>query len=161
MKKIALGLGSNQNDRMEALRIAVRGLESCMTITAISPVYETAPAYIADQSLFFNAALTGETSLSPLALLWNIKQLETELGRTPTFRYGPRSIDIDILFYADQVIATPELTIPHPHMAEREFVLRPLADIAPYWKHPQTGLTVIEMLDQLPSDGPRSMGPLR
>jgi len=160
MEKIALALGSNEGDRLAALRAAVKALGRYVDVIATSSVYETAPLYIDDQPLFLNAALTGTTKLTPLALMWNIKQLETALGRTPTYRYGPRRIDIDIIFYDDQVIATPELTLPHPYMAEREFVLRPLADIAPDWKHPQTGLMVREMLAPLPNTKPANLGPL-
>ena len=129
-------------------------------IEKISPVYETSAAYVVDQPPFLNAVLTGTTKLPALALLWNIKRVETELGRTPTFRYGPRVIDIDIIFYGSKIIATPELTVPHPLLAEREFVLRPLADIAPDWKHPQTGLTVAEMLRAVPDTSPVNLGPL-
>ncbi|MDX2028255.1 MAG: 2-amino-4-hydroxy-6-hydroxymethyldihydropteridine diphosphokinase [Alphaproteobacteria bacterium] len=160
MEKIALALGSNQGDCLAALRAAVERLAAYMQVTAVSPVYETAAAYIANQPSFLNAALVGETRLAPLALLWNLKKLETELGRLPTFHYGPRLIDIDILFYGDQVVATPELTVPHPRMAEREFVLCPLADIAPDWVHPQTGMTVSEMLERVASTAPKNLGPL-
>ena len=116
------------------------------TITALSPIYETPPAYVTAQPSFLNAAITGMTSLSPLALLWSLKYLEGQLGRQPTFRYGPRVIDLDLLLYGDQILKDSELSVPHPRIAEREFVLRPLADIAPGWKHPVTGVTVAEML---------------
>jgi 2-amino-4-hydroxy-6-hydroxymethyldihydropteridine diphosphokinase len=160
MQKIALALGSNEGDRLAALRAAVKALAQYVDVTATSSVYETVPLYNDDQPHFLNAALIGTTKLTPLTLLWNIKRIETELGRTPTYRYGPRAIDIDIVFYGDQIIATPELTVPHPHVAAREFVLRPLADIASDWKHPQNGLTVKEMLGQLPDTKPANLGPL-
>ncbi|MFY9288705.1 MAG: 2-amino-4-hydroxy-6-hydroxymethyldihydropteridine diphosphokinase [Alphaproteobacteria bacterium] len=158
--KVALALGSNMGDRMAALRQAVAALEPYITNVETSQVYETDPLYVTDQPAFLNAALIGETKLPPLVLLWAIKDLESELGRQPTFHYGPRTLDIDILFYDDQSYVTPELTLPHARMAEREFVLRPLADIAPNWKHPQTGLTVKDMLKQIPSSDPKSLGPL-
>jgi 2-amino-4-hydroxy-6-hydroxymethyldihydropteridine diphosphokinase len=148
-EKIALALGSNLGDRMAALRAAVENLPSCITIEKVSPVYETRAAYVSDQPDFLNAALTGTTKLEPLAFLWSLKKLEVKLGRRPTFHYGPRAIDIDILFYGDQILTTRELILPHPRLAEREFVLRPLADIAPGWKHPQAGLTVAEMLSRM------------
>lgn len=160
MEKIALALGSNQDDRLAALRAAVAGLAPYVDVTAVSPVYETKPVYIGDQPDFLNAAVTGETRLAPLTLLWNLKQLEIELGRMPTFHYGPRLIDIDILFYGDQVFSSPELHIPHPRMAEREFVLRPLADIVPDWQHPESGLTVAKMLAALPESTAKNLGPL-
>jgi 2-amino-4-hydroxy-6-hydroxymethyldihydropteridine diphosphokinase len=159
-KPIALALGSNIGNRMEALRAAVAGLKAFVTVTKISPVYETAAAYVADQPPFLNAALLGETSLEPLELLHKLKTLETELGRQPSFRYGPRLVDIDILFYGDRVLASPELAIPHPRMAERAFVLKPLADIAPDMKHPETGLSVAEMLAQLPDSEASCLGDL-
>jgi 2-amino-4-hydroxy-6-hydroxymethyldihydropteridine diphosphokinase len=149
-ESIALALGSNTGDRQAALRAAVKGLAPFLTITAISPIYETPAAYVTDQPAFLNAVLTGTTQLAPLALLQAIKQLETALGRQPSFRYGPRLIDIDIIFYGQQVSETPELTVPHPLLAEREFVLRPLADIAPDWLHPMREQTVTEILAQLP-----------
>ncbi len=148
-QRIALALGSNLGDRMGALREAAAALRPFVQDMTLSPVYETPPAYATDQPSFLNAALTGTTALPPLALLWTLKQLEAELGRQPSFRYGPRRIDIDILFYGDAILHTPELTVPHAHMAEREFVLRPLADIAPGWRHPETGLTVAAMLNRL------------
>jgi 2-amino-4-hydroxy-6-hydroxymethyldihydropteridine diphosphokinase len=157
---IALALGANVGDRLGMLRAAVAGLASYMHVTTISPVYETAPVYVTDQPLFLNAVVLGKAALEPLALLWSVKQLEIELGRTPTFRYGPRAIDIDILFHDDHVIASPELTLPHPRMCEREFVLRPLADVAKSWKHPQTSLTVAEMLVKLPTENPKCVGAL-
>lgn len=160
MERIALALGSNDGDRMEALRAAVKALAPYVDVASVSPVYETEPVYIDNQPLFLNAALLGTTKLAPLALLWNIKRIETEIGRTPTYRYGPRLIDLDLIFYGNQVLATPELTIPHSHMAEREFVLRPLADIAPDWVHPQTGSTVTEMLSHLPDTSAVDKGPL-
>lgn len=158
--KVALALGANLGDRIAALRAAVTGLKPYMTITAKSPVYETAPAYVSDQPAFLNAALIGETGLEPLTLLRAVKDLENELGRQPTFHYGPRAIDIDIVFYGDQIIDLPELHIPHPRLAEREFVLRPLADIAPEWRHPATGLTAGEMLAKTSDHSPLFEGTL-
>ncbi|HUY69054.1 MAG TPA: 2-amino-4-hydroxy-6-hydroxymethyldihydropteridine diphosphokinase [Alphaproteobacteria bacterium] len=160
IEKVALGLGSNLGDRMENLRGAVRALAPYVTVTATSPVYETAPVYVGGQPAFLNAAVTGTTGLPPLALLRALKDLEAELGRMPTFRYGPRAIDIDIIFYGDEVLATPELTLPHPRLQEREFVLRPLTDIAPGWRHPANGLTVAEMLARVPSSNPSCLGSL-
>jgi 2-amino-4-hydroxy-6-hydroxymethyldihydropteridine diphosphokinase len=153
--KVALALGSNLGDRMGALRAAIEGLAPYVNITAISPVYETAPAYVTDQPAFLNAALVGETRLEPLVLLRAVKDLENDLGRQPTFHYGPRAIDIDIIFYGDETLALPELNIPHGRLAEREFVLRPLNDIAPDWKHPATGLSVAQMLAQTSAASPK------
>lgn len=160
MEKIALALGSNDGDRLAALRAAVKAIAYYVDVEATSNVYETTAVYISHQPSFLNAALIGTTKLAPLALLWNIKRIETELGRTPTFRYGPRRIDIDIIFYGNQIVATPELTIPHLHVAEREFVLRPLADIAADFEHPQSKKTVRAMLADIPDMHPANLGPL-
>ena len=157
---IALALGSNIGDRLTALRNALEALTPYIQITATSPVYETAAAYVTDQPPFLNAVVTGTTLIAPLALLWNIKRLETGLGRAPTFRYGPRSVDIDILFYGDQIVNLPELQIPHPRMAEREFVMKPLVDITPSWIHPVSGLSATEMLQNIRTSNPLCVGPL-
>lgn len=151
---VALALGSNIGDCLHSLRKSVKALAPYVDITATSPIYETAPLYVTDQPVFLNAVVVGTTKLDPLALLRLIKELEVEIGRLPSFQWGPRLIDIDIIFYGDSVVETPELTIPHPRLTERDFVLRPLSDIAPKWRHPQNGNTVVEMLANLP---PRSM----
>lgn len=155
--KIAIALGSNLGDRLASLRAAVQGLADYMEITAISPVYETPPLYVTDQPSFLNAAVTGTTKLEPLPLLRAVKDLENDLGRKPSFHYGPREIDIDILFYDDDMVNVPELILPHPRLAEREFVLRPLADIAPDWRHPQTGVKIATILAQLPDPSARKL----
>jgi len=158
--QIVLALGSNLGDRWAALRGAVASFSSIMHVEACSKVYETSAAYVTDQPAFLNMAVLASTGLEPLPLLWALKKLETELGRLPTFRYGPRLLDIDILFYGDTVIVAPELTLPHPRMIEREFVLRPLADIAPFWVHPVTGATISDMLHKLPEQTARNLGNL-
>ena len=157
---VGLALGSNIGDRLAALRAAVEAMRALVTIDKISPVYETAAAYITDQPPFLNAALTGTTFLTPQALLTQLKSLEIEIGRLPTFRYGPRLLDIDILFYGDQVLKQPDLTVPHPRMAERDFVMRPLADIQPDWQHPVTRLTARQMLGTLPASAAANLGNL-
>lgn len=133
---VFLGLGSNLGDRAAHLRAALKELASVLQIERISSVYETAPQLLSDQPSFYNLVCAGRTKLSPHELLRFLKTLEQRLGRTPTYRYGPREIDLDILLYGDQSITTPDLTIPHPRMAERGFVLVPLAEIAPELLHP-------------------------
>jgi len=147
---ICLALGSNLGDKLEILRATCRALAPYVTITATSPVYETQPAYVTNQPLFYNAVIRGTTTLDPMGLLYTVKDIEIELGRLPTFRYGPRVIDIDIIFYDSLALHTTELTIPHALMAERIFVLKPLADIAPSLRHPVLNKTVQELLDALP-----------
>ncbi len=148
--KVCLSLGSNMGDRLANLRAANKALARYMTLTGVSPVYETSAAYVTDQPDFLNAAVSGHTALEPQALLFTIKQIERDIGRTPTFRYGPRIIDIDILFYDDLHMSSAELNVPHALLHERSFVLKPLADIAADWRHPVNGKTVKSMLEALP-----------
>ncbi len=128
---IYLALGTNLGDRSASLGNAVERLRDAVVVTRMSSVYETEPAYLLDQPRFLNMALRGETALDPHALLAFLKRIERDLGRTAGPRYGPRAIDLDILLYDRLVIATADLTIPHPRMAERPFVLAPLVEIAP------------------------------
>ncbi|MER2520847.1 MAG: 2-amino-4-hydroxy-6-hydroxymethyldihydropteridine diphosphokinase [Bdellovibrionales bacterium] len=156
-QRVALALGSNIGDRAATLRAAFEAVRPWIAVEAVSPLYETPAAYVVDQPSFYNAALVGTTNLQPLPLLWTLKKLESELGRVPTFRYGPRVIDLDLLLYGHVIMSSPELTIPHPRMAEREFALRPLADIAPNWIHPQTKMTVSQMLEGIPECSARKL----
>ncbi|MDD3370287.1 MAG: 2-amino-4-hydroxy-6-hydroxymethyldihydropteridine diphosphokinase [Alphaproteobacteria bacterium] len=148
---VALALGSNLGDRLGYLKKAVAALGACMEIEAISSVYEAPALYVQDQPPFLNAVLTGSTKLKPLSFLWSIKNIEIELGRAPTFRYGPRIVDIDLLLYSDVVTGTPELTLPHPRMHERPFVLQPLNEIASQWMHPVFRKTISDLAAALPS----------
>ena len=119
-------------------------------VGAVSPLLATAPMGPVEQPGFLNGALLVETGLPPLGLLTVLKALERKAGRVDGVRWGPRALDIDILAYGDRVISVPgRLTVPHPEMARRDFVLKPLAGIAPGWRHPVNGLTVREMLARL------------
>ena len=149
MTLVLIGLGANLNDREGHLRAAVAGLRRFLNVISVSPVYETVPMYVADQAAYLNAALLAETDLAPEPLLAALKHLEHRLGRVPAQRFGPRSIDLDIIFHGDRVVRTPDLAIPHPRLAERAFVLAPAADIAPDWRHPESGATVAAMLAAL------------
>lgn len=146
---ICLSLGSNLGDRAENLRRALAFLPPAITVEVISPVYETEPAYVLDQPRFYNLACRAATTLAPLEALHHLKRLESEIGRAPGPRFGPRLIDLDVLFYSDLVLDTPELTVPHPRLAERAFVLVPLADIAPDFVHPVLKQSIAALRDQL------------
>lgn len=141
-----LGLGTNLDDRQSNLVRAVQLLSHKMKIERLSSIYETEPVGYTNQPLFLNAVCQVSTGLKPQKLLRVAKEIESELGRVPSFPNAPRTIDIDILFYGDQVIETPDLTIPHPRLEERAFVLVPLAEIAPGLVHPVSGFTAGELL---------------
>jgi 2-amino-4-hydroxy-6-hydroxymethyldihydropteridine diphosphokinase len=128
--RVWLGLGSNVGDRLSNLRQALRLLESCVRIDSVSSLYETDPVGVTDQPAFYNAVCSGETELEPEPLLDAVKQIEWELGRRPGLRWGPRPLDIDILLFDDLRLESPRLQIPHARLAERAFVLCPLADLA-------------------------------
>lgn len=143
---VYLALGSNLGDRVGNLRAAVECLSYKVNIKKISSVYETEPVYYKEQPLYLNAVLSALTELEPSDLLRFVKGIESDMGRKPTFRNAPRLIDIDILFYGERVIQTEELIIPHPGIAERAFVLAPLAEIAPDLVHPVTHGKVKDLL---------------
>jgi 2-amino-4-hydroxy-6-hydroxymethyldihydropteridine diphosphokinase len=122
-------------------------------VIAQSPIYQTEPWGYIEQPLFLNQVIEAESSFSPHDLLKYLKMKEVELGRKPTIRYGPRVIDIDILFYNTLIFHSPELTIPHPKLHERAFVLVPLADIAPDFVHPVYQKTIRELLSFIDTAG--------
>src|SRR6266849_3176612 len=150
---VFLALGSNQGDRRGNLAAALQRLREVMEITTISSIYETEPVGYLDQPRFLNIVCRGKTTLSPQELLKYAKDIEVAIGRQPSFRNGPRPIDIDILFYDDLRIAQDDLTIPHPRFAERAFVLVPLAEIAADKVDPASGRSVQELLESVSQDG--------
>lgn len=150
---IYLALGTNLGDRFTNLRKALRSLHPDVRPVAISRVYETPPWGFTGQPAFLNMAIQARTMLEPEALLEKLKRLEVELGREQTFRWGPRLIDLDILFYDDLVLDTPPLVIPHPRLHERGFVLVPLMDIAADLAHPLLGKTIRQLLAKIDATG--------
>lgn len=146
-----IGLGSNLGDRKKNLDDAVRLLSGMRGIEAVkvSSYYETEPVGYEEQGLFLNAAARLETTLTPRELLDVCQDIEIRLGRVRTVRWGPRTIDLDILLFGDATIDTPELEIPHPLMHERAFVLKPLCELDPDVIHPVLRKTVKELLANL------------
>ncbi len=159
MARVAIGLGSNLGDRLGSLTEAVRRLGEFVGETHISVVYETEPVGYANQPPYLNAVVVGITDLEPLALLHQLQQIETDLGRTRSFANAPRTIDLDLLLYDDVVRDTPELTLPHPRLHERFFVLAPLVELEPTWRHPRLGQSLDELLASL--GPPTGITPLR
>lgn len=148
MVEAIVALGSNLGDRESNLRRTIieiaRG--GTTSVTEVSPVYETEPMYYESQGWFLNCVVAVETRLRPRELLDSLQAIEKELGRQPSARYGPRVIDLDILFYGNEVVSEPGLEIPHPRLAERPFVLAPLTDVRPSLIHPVLRRRVSELL---------------
>ena len=151
-----IGLGANLGDREANIKEALSELarSGCKPIR-VSSIYETAPVGFSDQPDFLNAVAELETSLRPRELLAVLGKIERRIGREETFKWGPRTIDLDILLYGDQTLAEDSLEIPHPEMHRRAFVLTPLAEIAPEVKHPVSGLTAREMSVAIGAEGIR------
>ena len=146
-KRVYLSLGSNVGDRERNLRAAVAELpQAGAAVTKVSSLYETEPVDLQEQPWFLNCAVQAETELPALELLRALREIESRMGSKKLVPKGPRLIDLDILLYGNETIATPELQVPHPRMLQRRFVLAPLVEIAPSLKHPSWKGTASQLL---------------
>lgn len=154
-----IAIGSNLGDRignvMEAVRLVADGVKAALV--SMSSLYETEPWGVKEQGPFVNAAMVVETPLAPSELLAHLKSIEAAMGREKTARWGPRVIDLDIIFIEDMAIDEDGLRVPHPGAHERAFVMVPLAEIAPDFVHPATGRTLAETAGGLDKSGVRKM----
>ena len=148
-----ISLGSNRADRDGYIRKALflLGRTPGIRVRDVSALYESEPMYLREQPLFLNCVAIISTTLEPNILLAACQKIEKVLGRRRRIRYGPRVIDLDIISYGRRLVNSPGLTIPHPRLTERRFVLQPLFELAPYWRHPGLGRSVKELLGLLQS----------
>jgi 2-amino-4-hydroxy-6-hydroxymethyldihydropteridine diphosphokinase len=149
MTEVYLALGSNVGDAAQHIADAVALLSELFSDLKQASLYQSKAVGYTNQADFINTAVRGQTDLEPLELLQAIKDIERQLGRIERFHYGPREIDIDIIFYGDTIFKSDELIIPHPHFAERDFVLQPLLDLNSGLRGPLTNQTISELLSQL------------
>lgn len=156
--RVILSLGSNQGDRVRHLERGLERLRAHVDLEAVSSIYETQPVGLRDQPWFLNLVCQGTTRLRPRAMLEFIQEVERTEGRKRSLRFGPRTLDIDIIAYDDRVIDDPDLQLPHPRMAERAFVLEPLVEIAPDWRHPRLKRTARELHAEVSGDVVRRYG---
>jgi 2-amino-4-hydroxy-6-hydroxymethyldihydropteridine diphosphokinase len=161
VKTVYLGLGSNIGDRERTLQAAIERLpQEQISVLRVSPTYETEPLEYTAQRWFLNLVVEAETALFPMQLLSRVGKIERDLGRVRGVPKGPRTLDIDILLYGRAVVHTARLEIPHPRMAERRFVLVPLAELAPDLRHPLTHRSVRQMLESAPAQAVRRVDAL-
>ncbi|TMF05097.1 MAG: 2-amino-4-hydroxy-6-hydroxymethyldihydropteridine diphosphokinase [Chloroflexi bacterium] len=162
MATVYVAFGANTGNREANLQMALRGLTRMARVEAVSSLYESDPVGLAEQPAFYNAVCRIETGLEPESLLRFLKTLEHEIGRRPdTARWGPRPIDLDILLYDERTIEGEELQVPHPRLAERAFVLVPLAEIAPDTLYPGRNETIVELAQAVDTSGVRRIKDVR
>ena len=161
MRRVFIGLGSNLGDREFLIRKAVEALRDLpqTNVVQVSSLYDTEPVGETDQPPFLNAVAWIETELPPRDLLWRMLLIERRMGRVRAKRWGPRPIDLDILFYDENEIEEPDLIVPHPEAPRRAFVLHPMLELDPEFKHPVTGESIRKMIQKLPPNPPvRKLG---
>jgi len=149
MNPVCIALGSNMGDRAANLQAALERLRPVMSHDAVSDIFETEPVGNVEQDWFLNMVLQGTTNLDAFELLTALQHIESTMGRRRLLDKGPRIIDLDILLYSSTIIRTKNLTVPHPELHRRAFVLIPLAQVAPHWEHPVLGSSVQELLQKL------------
>jgi len=160
VSKVFVGVGSNLGDREFLIRKAVESMRDLprTIVIRVSSLYDTDPVGEVDQPAFLNAAVWLETTLEPRELLWQLLLIEKRMGRVRSQRWGPRPIDLDLLFYAEDSVNEPDLTIPHPEAHRRAFVLLPLSELDPDFVHPTTGESIRKMLKKVPPNPPVRKG---
>jgi 2-amino-4-hydroxy-6-hydroxymethyldihydropteridine diphosphokinase len=160
MSKVFVGVGSNLGDREFLIRKAVESMRDLprTLVVRVSSLYDTDPVGEVDQPAFLNAVVWLETTLEPRELLWQMLLIEKRMGRVRSQRWGPRPIDLDLLFYGEETVDEPDLKIPHPEAERRAFVLMPLLELDPEFVHPTTGEAIKKILKHLPPNPPVRKG---
>ena len=148
MTKAFVGLGSNLGDRVAHLRRALEGMSAIpkTEVVRVSSTYDSEPAGAPGEPRYLNAVAELSTTLSARGLLWNLQLIEGRMGRPRAGRSGPRTIDLDLLFFGEETIHEPGLEVPHPRLLERDFVLVPLGELDPWWVDPRTGMRICDLL---------------
>lgn len=149
--KTVFSLGANLGDPIVQLRDAVEALGRVLSLDAVSSVYRTEPVGLVEQPDFYNLVVSGRTERTVFDLHAAVEEIERSLGRVRTVRDGPRHIDVDLLAYGELVYVSPSLTVPHPRLGERSFVLVPLVEVEPEWRHPVSGASAADLLGELVS----------
>lgn len=156
--KVVIALGSNIGESELILRSAINSIKECVDVFAVSRFYTTAPVGGPEQPDYLNAVLVGDcTELTPIALLHTLQRIEAAAGRTRGIHWGPRTLDLDLIIFGDEILASPELTVPHPRAHERRFVLEPWHEIDPTGVIPGRG-AVVQLLESLSSEDPVRAG---